>query len=52
MTDGDLIDTETAAVALGVSARRVRQLVAAGKLTNKGTARRILIPLAEVLRFR
>ena len=47
-----LIDTETAAVALGVTARRIRQLVAAGRLTNMGTPRRILIPLSEVLRFR
>jgi hypothetical protein len=47
-----LIDTATAAVALGVTARRIRQLVSEGKLTNNGTARRILIPLAEVLNFR
>ena len=47
-----LIDTETAAVALAVTARRIRQLVATGRLTNKGTTRRILVPLSEVLRFR
>ena len=47
-----LIDTETAAVALGVSARRIRQLVEQGKLTNYGTTRRILVNLAEVKDYR
>jgi hypothetical protein len=47
-----LVDTETAAIALGVTARRVRQLVAEGKLTNHGTARRILVDIAELQDFR
>ena len=47
-----LVDTETAAIALGVTARRIRQLVAEGKLTNHGTARRILVDIAELQDFR
>lgn len=47
-----LIDAETAAVALNVSARRIRQLVSTGKLTNYGTTRRILLDLAEVRDYR
>lgn len=43
-----LIDSATAAVALGIGQRDVRRLVAAGKLTNHGTARRILLSLDEV----
>ena len=47
-----LIDTAMAAVALGVTDRRIRQLVTAGKLTNHGTTRRILLNLEEVRDFR
>ena len=47
-----LVDTETAAIALGVTPRRIRQLVEAGKLTNHGTTRRIMLDVAELLRFR
>ena len=47
-----LIDTAMAAVALGVTDRRIRQLVAAGKLTNHGTTRRILVKLEDVRDFR
>ena len=45
-----LIDTAMAGVALGLTSRRIRQLVAAGKLTNYGTTRRILVELDEVRR--
>lgn len=47
-----LIDTEAAAVALGVTARRIRQMVAEGKLTRYGTPRRILVDLQELQDFR
>ena len=47
-----LVDTDTAAIALGVTSRRIRQLVAEGKLTNHGTARRILVDIAELQNFR
>jgi excisionase family DNA binding protein len=47
-----LVDTEAAALALGVSARRIRQLVQEGRLTNHGTTRRVLISLDELLNFR
>ena len=46
-----LIDPEMAAVVLGCSARRVRQLVAAGALVNYGEPRRIRLDLAEVSRY-
>lgn len=46
------IDCETAALLLGVTARRVQQLVKEGKLANQGTPRRIRVSLDEVEAFR
>lgn len=46
-----LIDSATAAVALGLTPRRIRQLVAAGRLKNYGTTRRILVSLDELTDF-
>lgn len=43
-----LLDTATAAVALGCSERRIRRLVRRGLLTNHGSGWRILVDLAEV----
>jgi excisionase family DNA binding protein len=45
-----LIDTETAASALGVTDRTVRRWVRDGTLANHGTARRIRVDLDEVMR--
>ena len=44
-----LLDTATAALALGVTERTVRRWVIAGKLANHGTARAIRIALEDVL---
>ena len=43
-----LIDTETAAYALGCSRRQIQVLVAEGKLTNHGAPRRISVDLDEL----
>lgn len=43
------VDTETAAVALGRSPRTVRRMVAAGRLSNAGTARAIRVRLSDLL---
>lgn len=43
-----LIDTAMAAHVLRVTARRVRQFVAQGDLTNHGNARHIRLDLDEV----
>lgn len=45
----DLVDSEVAALAAGVSARAIRKAVAAGRLRNHGTARRVLVSLDEVV---
>lgn len=42
------IDTEAAAVMLGVHPRTVRKMVAAGTLTNHGTTRRIRLDVDQV----
>ena len=42
------VSSSAAAVALGVSDRRIRQLCADGTLTNHGTASRILLDLDEI----
>lgn len=47
-----LIDSATAAVALSVTERTIRRMVASGKLANHGTARRILIDLADLVHVR
>lgn len=47
-----LIDTATAAVAMHLTDRRIRQLVAEGKLTNRGTPRKIRVSLAQLRDFR
>ena len=44
-----LLDTATAAAALGVTERTVRRWVVAGKIANHGTARAIRIALADVM---
>ena len=46
-----LLDTATAAAALGVTERTVRRWVVTGKLANHGTARRIRIALEECVRL-
>jgi hypothetical protein len=43
-----LIDSATAAVALGLTDRRVRQLVNEGALTNLGTSRKIRLDVEQV----
>lgn len=45
-----LIDSETAARALGVTARTVRRWVTSGVLPNRGTPRAILVDLEDVMR--
>lgn len=47
-----LIDSATAAVALGVSERTIRRLITAGKLINHGTPKRILVSLEAVASVR
>lgn len=47
-----LLDTEAAAKALGVTPRRIRQMVAEGKLTRHGTTRRLKVDLQELRDFR
>lgn len=44
-----LIDSATAAAALGITERTVRRLVTRGKFTNHGTPRAILIDLEQIL---
>ena len=44
-----LLDTATAAAALGVTERTIRRWVVAGKLTNQGTAGSIRIRIEEVI---
>lgn len=44
-----LLDTEDAGTAAGLTARRIRQLVQAGRIQNHGTPRRIRVRLSEVL---
>ena len=44
-----LVDTEAAAAALGSTTRHVQKLIQAGKLTNKGTNRRIMVDPWEIL---
>lgn len=43
-----LVDTLTAALALGITDRAIRYRIAAGKLTNHGTPRRIRVDLDEL----
>ena len=43
-----LIDTDTAAVALGCTGRHVRRLIRDGGLTNHGSERRIRLDVDEV----
>jgi len=45
-----LIDSEMAAVLLGVSVRRVRQMVDEGKVTNEGTARQFAFDIDAISR--
>lgn len=48
LTRVDLLDTRTAALALGVTPRTIRRYVRDGQLTNHGHGRRILLDLAEL----
>jgi len=45
-----LVDTQVAAVAVGVTRRTVQLWVAKGLLANHGTARRIRVDLNELAR--
>ena len=47
-----LIDTEAAAVAVGVTSRTIRQWVAEGKLENHGEKRRVMVDLDALADFR
>ena len=44
-----ILDTEDAGTATGLTSRRIRQLVAEGKIENVGAPRRIRVRLSEVL---
>jgi hypothetical protein len=46
-----LIDSEMAAVLLGVSVRRVRQMVDEGKITNHGDTRSFAFDLDAISRL-
>lgn len=52
MTQERLVDTEVAALILGLTQRRIQQLVHAGVLTNHGTTRTIRLQLDDIERFR
>lgn len=45
-----LIDTELAALILGVTQRRVRQMVGEGKITNQGTSTNFAYDLDAISR--
>lgn len=47
----NLVDSEVAALALGVSVATLRRLVARGEITNHGTGRRIRVDLDELQTF-
>lgn len=46
-----LIDADTAALALGVSAPTVRRLIGSGELTNYGKDRKFLVDVLEVMQL-
>lgn len=50
--DDPILDTEMAGYVAGVSARRVRELVQRGDLTNYGSRGRILLRLSDVTAYR
>ena len=44
-----LVDSATAALALGVSERTIRRWVQAGRLTNHGDTRRLVVDIDQAL---